>query len=345
MKKWLYPTITLLLLGGLFVGYYYYSSRTTLPPRISSEPTPPEYPVTVIPLAAPVSDSDSELSGLAWYGDYLILLPQYPERFDKQLFALPKAEILSFLDGQLSGPLTPFPIPLNASNLSEEISWFEGFEAIGFVDEQVFVTIEAHSGYAMVGYLVSGTVAPDLSQVELESSTLVQIPAQSDISNASDETLLIADDRVMTIYEANGENVNSAPVVHQFKKNLTSLDEISFPNIEYRVTDATTLDAENRFWVINYLFPGSIDKLKPASDPLFTEYGVGSTHAEQETVERLLELHYSEAGITLTDRAPVQLELSEESRNWEGLARLDERGFLLVSDKFPETILGFVSYP
>jgi hypothetical protein len=32
-------------------------------------------------------------------------------------------------------------------------------------------------------------------------------------------------------------------------------------------------------------------------------------------------------------------------RNWEGLVRLDDRGFLLVTDLFPGTILGFVPAP
>jgi len=31
-----------------------------------------------------------------------------------------------------------------------------------------------------------------------------------------------------------------------------------------------------------------------------------------------------------------------DARNWEGIVRLDNRGFLLATDKFPTTILGFV---
>ncbi|MGD9316494.1 MAG: hypothetical protein PVG56_06655, partial [Anaerolineae bacterium] len=76
----------------------------------------------------------------------------------------------------------------------------------------------------------------------------------------------------------------------------------------------------------------------------------GPTHAQAETVERLLEFEYSESGIDLVDRPPIQLELMDSflgglGRNWEGLARLDDRGFLLVTDLFPGTILGFVPAP
>jgi len=52
-------------------------------------------------------------------------------------------------------------------------------------------------------------------------------------------------------------------------------------------------------------------------------------------------------GISLTDTAPLQLALESdgESRNWEGIVRLDDLGFIIISDKFPKTILAFVQYP
>ncbi len=31
-------------------------------------------------------------------------------------------------------------------------------------------------------------------------------------------------------------------------------------------------------------------------------------------------------------------------RNWEGIVRLENRGFLLMTDKYPETLFGFVEY-
>jgi hypothetical protein len=60
-----------------------------------------------------------------------------------------------------------------------------------------------------------------------------------------------------------------------------------------------------------------------------------------------VELQYATDGITLTKTPPIQLQLEFRSapRNWEGLARLDGLGFLLVTDKFPETLFGFVPYP
>ncbi len=52
-------------------------------------------------------------------------------------------------------------------------------------------------------------------------------------------------------------------------------------------------------------------------------------------------------GISLTDTAPLQLALESdgESRNWEGIVRLDDLDFIIITDKFPKTMLAFVQYP
>jgi len=46
------------------------------------------------------------------------------------------------------------------------------------------------------------------------------------------------------------------------------------------------------------------------------------------------------------NQPPVELELidAQTSRNWEGIARLDKRGFLVVTDEHPGTILAFIPY-
>ena len=96
------------------------------------------------------------------------------------------------------------------------------------------------------------------------------------------------------------------------------------------------------FWGINYFFPGDTDLL-PSIDPIADVYG--KSNAGFEHVERLVKFEYSEDGITLAKAAPILLVLTEDARNWEGLVVLDDRGFLLATDKFPTTILGFVPLP
>jgi len=158
----------------------------------------------------------------------------------------------------------------------------------------------------------------------------------------SHETLLIFHDNLYTIYEANGKNVNQVPVVHVFDLSLESRSEIGMPNIEYRVTDATEPNAAGEFWAINYFFPSDSSDLKPALDQLALDYGVGASHRDADPVERLVKFAISDDGITLVDRIPIYLTLrQEDSRNWEGLVQFGE-GFLLVTDKFPTTILAYV---
>ncbi|MCB9423358.1 MAG: hypothetical protein H6667_26420 [Ardenticatenaceae bacterium] len=302
-----------------------------------------EQAVQIIPLDGPIAAAQAEISGMTWYGDMLILLPQFPYRFGDQLFTLPKAEIEAFLAGEQT-KVTPQPMPLVAPGLSE-LPGYEGLEAIAFGGDQVFITIETSNGSPMMGYLVAGQIAPDLSQIELDMTNLAEIVPPVPLSNFSDETILVVNDTVLTIYEANGRFVNPSAAAHQFTTGLEPLGTLPFPAIEYRVTDATAVDENGRFWVINYLYPGDIPKLNIAPDEIGERYGRGPTHAASDVVERLVELQVSDNGISLTDTPPIQLKLMPdgEARNWEGIVRLDDRGFLLATDKFPETILAFIA--
>lgn len=358
--------ITLLGMGILLLLAACRAQPTTMPTAIpiptdtpppaptATEPAPTsaatEAAVTVIPLTNPAAKSSAEFSGMAWYGDYLILLPQYPTfsttHGDGLVFAIPKSDILAFLDGTIEPPLDPIPIPVVAPDVRWGAPGFEGYESIAFDGDVAFLTIEANpEGPGMMGYLVRGTMAADLSALTLNADSMQQIPPQAKISNFSDETLFITPTGVGTLYEANGENVNPSPVAHQFDKNGTPTDAIPFPNIEYRITDATALDEDLNFWAINYLYPGDLKKVNPAIDALTMRFGEGKTHSESNGVERLVKFHFSEDGISLTDDPPVQLQLlSDDLRNWEGIARLDNHGFLLATDKFPETILAFVPF-
>lgn len=113
-------------------------------------------------------------------------------------------------------------------------------------------------------------------------------------------------------------------------------------DLEYRVTDATEADAEGRFWVTNYHWPGS--PWQPGVCTLTARHGTGDTHSHCRTVERLVELQWRAGEVRPTERAPILLELIDDdhARNWEGLVRLGSRGFLVVTDEHPESILAFV---
>ncbi len=310
----------------------------------------PEMAVVNIPLAGPLANRDAEISGLAWYGDNLILLPQYPNFSEEAggsfLYALPKDEIIAYLAGETYEPLEPARIPFTAPDVQDTVAGFEGYEAIAFIEDEVYMTIESETDDGMVGYLLFGAISPNLSAVTMNTANLVAIPAQSSVGNMCEESLVVTGDGMFTIYEANGAGVNAAPVANVFDMSLALVDPIPFANVEYRITDATALDGGGRFWAINYFYPGDEDLL-PETDPLADKYGEGATHAASAGVERLVEFQYGADGISVTDTPPMQLQLMADGslRNWEGLVRLDESGFLLATDKHPYTILAFVPLP
>lgn len=343
---WRGPLILLLIVALVVTGFYL---GGLFSPHQVLEATATEQPVTSIPLTGPLAERSAEVSGLAWYEDYLIVLPQYPNfstgyQGNGFLYAFSKTDILAFLDGKNAGSLSPIAVPLNDAALGANIPDYQGFESIAFSGGRVFMTIEAGRGADMQGYLISGEIAPDLSAVRLDIDGMVENPLQDQQDNKSDEAILVMGDRILTFYEVNGAGLAPHPVANVFDFDLNRLGTVSFPVIEYRVTDAAPA-AGNDFWVINYFFPGDTD-LKPDSDPLVEKYGIGPTHSQSQTVERLVEMRYLPDGIVLVETSPVQLKLlPEDSRNWEGLVLLDDRGFLMATDKFPETILAFVPIP
>jgi hypothetical protein len=324
-----------------------------------STPTPPtpiatetvndtiaEYPVTLLPLAAPLDEADAEISGMAWYSDTLVLLPQFPERYSNQLFGVPQSDIRSHIESKTPETLNPILIAFDDGNLHNTIRGFEGYEAIAFIENQVYVTMEVRlTATTMTGYLVSGTVTVD-EGIQLNPDTLIELPAPVALENYSDEAITTWGNTLYTFYEANGANVNAAAVARQF--DLTTLapqNSLELPPLEYRLTDATPAEPSGQFWVINYLFPGDLPKLLPASDYFAEMYGMGASHERDLGVERLIQYQITDEGIEPTDTPPVYLTLERGNpRNWEGIAILEGEGFLLATDKFPATLLGFVPY-
>ena len=308
---------------------------------------PAEHGVTLIPLAGPLAERDAELSGLARWGDEYVLLPQYPGRYGGNLFTLGEAEIVTALAGLADDGLEPAPLAFDDGGLSSRVPGFEGFEALAIVGDRVYLTIEADDGPTMTGYLVRGAIDATTRRITLDPATLTPMAEQAPIDNMSYEAIsVLADGRVLALYEANGANVNPQPVARLFDAAGAPAGTLPSPTVEYRITDAMPADADGHFWTVNYFFPGDDARLDPAADALAERYGEGATHAANRAVERLVELQVTETGVVLTDRPPLQLGLLPGvARNWEGVAPLQTEyldGFLLVSDTFPATMLGFV---
>ncbi len=314
--------------------------------ELFSQPQVSEYPVINIPLEGPLSSRKAEISGLTWYGDQLVVLPQYPHRFGMNLFFIPRDEIVASIESPQPLAVHPTPFSIELPDVKTLFPGYEGLESIVFSGDTVFITIEAETEKGIAAFLIRGIISLSDNVIKMDTRHAVMISPQTGISNFSEEAMILTPEGPATIYEANGKDLNPSPVMHRVRHWPDKVEEIPFPHMEYRITDATTMDSENRFWVLNYLWPGDAGDLVTGADPLFERFGKGKTHFVSQAVERIVELQWSPEGIRITAEPPVLLELlDDDSRNWEGIVRLDHLGFIIATDKFPQTILAFVPYP
>ncbi len=315
------------------------------------EKTPLEHPVTLIPLAPPLDDPEMEYSGLTWCGDKLFLLPQYPERQNPneppRLYYLSKSDIESFLAGQRSEPLKAHAVILLENEIRDRMTFFDGYEGVACDGSTLWLSIEAIS---LLGSYQAYIVPAELFEakdsglsVSVRTDQIRYVASQSGIRNKGDEAILLDSEHLISLHEINDPRAVSSPKANRVHAVNGEQSSIDFPHLPYRITDASAKDEQNRFWVINYKYSG--DRFsRDADDSLADTYGLGASHQIHYNLERLVEYQILSNAIVRTDRAPIQLKLEgKEGRNWEGLVRLNDDGFLLITDKHPKTLLGFVS--
>lgn len=250
---------------------------------------------------------------------------------------------------------TPRAVPFDDDGLASAIEGFEGFEALAFLGNDVFVTIESHQSTGMMGYLVRGRMILSESShsIKLDAASLVELPPRASLANMSDEAIVILPTgKLLTFFEANGANVVRAPSAYMFDisgNKITRLANVAIPNIEYRITDCSPADINGRFWCINNMYPGDDTKLKPARDAFADRWGIHGSQSSAWTagnrvVERLVQLRFDGATVHNTENSPIYLTIRNDgiSRNWESLAFLPGQGFFIATDKYPTTLFAFV---
>lgn len=294
-----------------------------------------------IPLNGVAAQPDAEFSGLSWFGNTLVLMPENPETFDDHhFFSIRKSAIDSFISHP-NGPSPNISTIQLIGDFSRLVPGYEGFEALAFMGRRAFLTIEAHSDTGMTGWLISGEMSADGKALTLDTTRRTAIPVPGNIRNYAAEALTVYGNTLIAFYEANGKNVNSAPAAYRFDTQLNYLGKLPMPAIEYRVTDACNTNSAGGLWLMNYFYPREYRKLHPADD-IFSQNG----HTETEhPVERILHMTISNNRLKIADKSALNIAVtSVKGRNWEGLARLDNKGFLVVTDQYPETILAFVPF-
>lgn len=308
-----------------------------------------EYAVMEIPLPEKLSSPMFEFSGLGWYGDVMVLLPQYPNGITGMqpglLYGIQRDDLINWKDDN-SSRLNFFDIPFDDGGLSKTLKGFEGFESILFLEDVVYLTIETCGGNPMKSFLVKGSVGgsgPDDFMIVLDKDKTIELPQQNNYSNASYEALTSDGEYIYALYEQYGESVNKDPIVLKIDRELNIIDEMPIDSINYRITDASLMNENGEFWAINYFFPGD-EHLKVEADAVSDRFGLPRSHENDQRVERLVKFRLNFSGIEIIDQEPIYLELlaDGDARNWEGLVVLDEKTFVIVTDKFPGSLLGMV---
>ena len=190
----------------------------------------------------------------------------------------------------------------------------------------------------MVGYLAWGSINPNSFEINIGEKNIQKVETPIQIDNLSFESIISHNKKLLLLYEANGSNLREDPYQLLISVSDLSLAKIKSPNIEYRITDATKVK-NNKFWAINYYWPGDKKDLKPGLDRLRKN----RDNDPNQTIERLVEFKIKKNELKLTKKKPVDLILEEgSSRNWEAIARLGESGFLIATDKYPRMILAYI---
>ena len=299
-----------------------------------------EIEVQAIPLSGIINDRDQEISGMDWYKDNLVLLP---ENLNGYLFSIPKSELHLRIQSIDTTSIKPEKIPFVTPNYEESLPGFDSFEAIAFRGDEVYVAIEIRYPDSMATVLARGHVNPLTREIILPEQNLIHFPVPKFIDNMSYESLLIDKTNIFAFFESNGRNLIDSAYALSYSLKSKLVKSVDVPFIEYRITDVTKIE-DNKFWAINYFFPRDSALLKPSDDLLVQKFGEGESHLGSDRVERLIEFEIQEGVVSLTGRAPIQLVLEGEktSRKWEALSKYDDEGFLLATDKYPTTMLVFV---
>ncbi|HHP7239488.1 hypothetical protein, partial [Longibacter sp.] len=325
------------------------------PPADSAETMPPGFVREAVPrrirINGPAGRREAQLSGLAWWGDRLLLLPQYPGVQGDTVpvvYAVHRSDLTAAVDrssGDRDSPgITPQAIPVDATSLAH-VPGYQGVEAVTVAGRTVFATVEAtrkHGGGSGMRAFVGKGAAGASPRPALSFSETKEVPVPVAISNMAYEALVHHDGALVALFEANGANVNAAPAAIRLTEDLQLISSLPMPSLEYRLTDATNADSAGRFWVTNYLYEGEVNALNPATDSVAMEHGIGWSHRNGGAVERLVELQITGSQIRRTETPPIWIaRAGTTGRNWEGVVRFGE-GFLLVTDTFPETVLAYV---
>ena len=179
-----------------------------------------------ISLKGQITDPQQEISGMDWYKNQLVLLPENLGGF---LYMISKQKIFKSIDSSNPQSIEPKKTVFTTPDYSKFIPGFEGLEAIAFNKNDVYITIEANDGGQMQGYLAWGNIDPNTHHVTIPKQNLLKLETPIQIKNMAFESLLIYKNSVIAIYEAQGINLQKSVWQYQISLDEKSVTKINFP--------------------------------------------------------------------------------------------------------------------
>ena len=295
--------------------------------------------IVLIPLTGPAAAPEAEISGLAWCGDnHLVFLPQYRDVDGCSsdagcLFVLQRTQVEDYLDGVVAGPLTPMVITVEIDHMPD-IEGFEGFEAIAFNGEDAFLLAESETASQTAAHLFRGRLDMESQRLILDGENVPMLKSPTNVPNLSYESIVATELGVLALPEVHGD-VADLSALH-FSPDLSSVMSIPLDAVDYRLTDVTGLAADGVFWGLSVHWPHAEHVEGHHDSPL-----------PEHSVERIMELRWTRDRIECERTPTVTLRSTPgttQTRNWEGLVRLGDRGFLVVTDEHPDSVFAFVPH-
>ncbi len=267
---------------------------------------------------------NAEFSGMAWAGDYLILLPQYPGEFSLPVRPRhgPRSGCIFYVkkdDIKINGSssLTLQTIRFEVKNVPG--NWdrnYQGYEAIAFNDEDVFLTIEMKKNRS---YLVKGRLERDNNGIptriyDVDFEKRKKILKISRKSNSGEEALIFIDGKAIVIHEysGKGESGNSPFIVRSIDDGRVGKNfSVLILSDRDRITDATANDSTfSKFWVI-------------------------SRKDRKNFFINKLRFEIQNDVFVLSTEEEIRILSDGKAHNWEGIVRFSDSindGFLVVED-------------
>ena len=300
-------------------------------------------PLQEIVLAGDIAKAESQISGMAWWRNTLVLLPQYTDwrRGKSVLYTIPEKTIRAYLDTETPMPITPEELPIVVPKSISAHAGFEGLEAILIIQDRVYVTVEISHNGLMQAYLVTGTIAK--TGVTL-TDTRIPLPAPLQIPNMAFESLSAYQNDVIAFFEVNSPRLPVQSVAYLCEKGIAPCVPLPLESVMFRITDATRSNSRRQLWILNQSFKAIEKKLQstmetdPCSTLLGNTKGYGQLMPFQLTTEDIRRD---------TSRPVLCIQMQHVDKripNFEGLVRLDRKGFLVITDAYPRTLFGFVEY-